>query len=98
MFPSPQWLKRSHCRILTAPLKRCSTLYTKCENALVLTPRGEPRSSILRTQHFANLAIDSGRILRCFVEQIEPLLVVLVEFRRERRVGKECRSRWSAYH
>src|ERR1039457_520103 len=34
MFPSPQWLKPSHCRILTAPLKRCSTLYTKCENAL----------------------------------------------------------------
>src|ERR1035441_8641381 len=28
-------LKPSHCRILTAPLKRCSTLYTKCENALV---------------------------------------------------------------
>jgi hypothetical protein len=34
MFPSPQWLKPSDFRILTAPLKRCSTLYTKCENAL----------------------------------------------------------------
>src|ERR1017187_2568218 len=38
MFPSPQWLKPSHCRILTAPLKRCSTLYTKCENALAPAP------------------------------------------------------------
>src|ERR1017187_6772928 len=34
MFPSPQRLKPSDSRILTAPLKRCSTLYTKCENAL----------------------------------------------------------------
>src|ERR1039458_9076325 len=34
MFPSPQRLKPSHFRILTAPLKRCSTLYTKYENAL----------------------------------------------------------------
>jgi hypothetical protein len=34
MFPSPQRLKPSHFRILTAPLKGCSTLYTKCENAL----------------------------------------------------------------
>src|SRR5664279_5753116 len=34
MFPSPQWLKPAHFRILTAPLKRCSTLYTKCETAI----------------------------------------------------------------
>src|ERR1039458_6038981 len=34
MFPSPQRLKPSHFRILTAPLKRCSTLYAKCENVL----------------------------------------------------------------
>src|ERR1019366_6218446 len=34
MFPSPQWLKPAHFRILTAPLKRCSTLYTECETAL----------------------------------------------------------------
>src|ERR1019366_3154750 len=31
MFLSPQRLKPSHFRILTAPLKRCSTLYPKEE-------------------------------------------------------------------
>src|ERR1035441_7043085 len=36
MFPSPQRPKPSHFRILPAPLKRCSTLYTKCENALTI--------------------------------------------------------------
>ena len=34
MFLSPQRLKPDHFRILTAPLKRCSTLYTKGETAL----------------------------------------------------------------
>src|SRR5664280_2761905 len=36
MFPSPQWLKPAHFRILTAPLKRCSTLYTNSESALTI--------------------------------------------------------------
>src|ERR1035441_2931723 len=36
MFPSPQWLKPAHFQILTAPLKRCSTLYTNSESALTI--------------------------------------------------------------
>src|ERR1035438_976807 len=34
MFPSPQRLKPAHFQILTAPLKRCSTLSTQGETAL----------------------------------------------------------------
>src|ERR1019366_2538069 len=42
VFLSPQRLKPSHFRILTAPLKRCSTLYPKEE-----TPARLPREQAL---------------------------------------------------
>src|ERR1022692_628335 len=45
------------------------------------------RPSILRTQYLANLAIDSGRVLRCFIDQVEPPFVVLVEFRLGQKIG-----------
>src|ERR1039458_1833493 len=39
MFPSPQRLWPVHLRIVIAPLKRCSTLFSQCETALVVSLR-----------------------------------------------------------
>src|SRR3989441_2084651 len=62
----------------------------------VLIPRPE-------TEHLIEVALDrlAARDLRCKLAQNmsgEGLLIADIGRSEERRVGKECRSRWSPYH
>src|SRR5664280_712746 len=100
MFPLPQRRKPAHFRILTAPLKRCSTLYTKCENALVpvmetesvgWSPawkpwRGALNSAQIRGEPFALLHREQG--LACLQVCREKGAT-----RGEGRVSGHCRQR-----
>ena len=70
-----------------------------------LTPSGGPLEELSPQELIAILEANiSSGLLRRFNHE-EPLvdrsqgeLVALVERSEERRVGKECRSRWSPYH
>src|SRR5271157_3294296 len=43
--------------------------------------------SSLRAQDFPDFAVDSGRLLGCFVDQVEPLTIVVVKLRLPQKVG-----------
>src|SRR5664280_1441481 len=78
MFPSPQWLKPAHFRILTVPLKRCSTLYTNSESALTICflarpPFGlVPHHKLDRVHRLRAELLQAREILR--VEAVQLLL------------------------
>jgi len=71
------------CQVLGSAWKeRWDTLPAFCPlNLAVPTPSDQPRPSVLRTQNFPDFPIDSGGILRRFVNQVQPFSVVPVEFR-----------------
>ena len=59
--------------------------------------QGKPERSPERGQHKSGGSTEKTRGIRAgFLEEVRPLTLILRS--EERRVGKECRSRWSPYH
>jgi len=62
----------------------------QAEEPTAETPTAAPDASM-----FASIKNYASRIMRAPAEQPR---VLIVDRSEERRVGKECRSRWSPYH
>ena len=55
-------------------------------------------SDLLNCAVFWDSICDNHNIIRCIHSIVDCMAVLLVARSEERRVGKECRSRWSPYH
>src|SRR2546427_11549901 len=83
----------------------------KESRSLVIEKRGTPRAILLSIRDYVRLAAPEPEVLRAIGEesrrkgtaslssrQIDRIINAARRRSEERRVGKECRSRWSPYH
>src|SRR5256885_12696631 len=60
--------------------------------------REERRHAVFEDSFIEQVDLSTARLLRRRAHELDPDLEILRLRSEERRVGKECRSRWSPYH